>query len=592
MKQFKYILILSLALGIKHNLFAIVAKHGVAIEKYAKLAENINNVGRLMSKGSVVKGEIKTSSCSSTFIGKQGNIGIILTAGHCAELTSEETVKKCRHQTISFAPNKTDSDPQQLTVIGRFALGKYIESSTDLAYDLGIVFVHLEDATKSPTPQRIQLEAANVLPKSLVQVVGYGRTSEKEEEKTTPPQRRIMSTQAFRTKEQSRDVLLLDESGIENQPLTIPVGDHPAEGDSGGPIIDAATGAVIGVVSHRSSTNEFYSEPLYPHAKWIITQMNNAARYLVFKPKKSGSASDRTTWSEGRRPIQFKNNYGEINPIIEIDEKRTISFNDGLSIYAINMVGQGGTLNIQEDQSAEVLRVNAPTVIESPKSKTLTVDDVSINTSDISLQTQLRVLHAFNIQQGIEMNVQKDNPTRGLTLVESGTVNVEGTLKTHHVKFATLSTPSSTSSGTLRIAGTLESATLIDHSDHTILGVCSKPGQIIGDYSLSQQGVLAFNIDTAASSSTPILTIDGFAKFMEGKVSLSHPKDLPIGFKQTLIQARELKVEPTWQGMYHTPLDDPNAGIEFIRTPTKLTMKVVSVTGKSSDHSATDDLLK
>jgi hypothetical protein len=81
--------------------FGIVPKPGIALEKYTTPAEKMNNIGRLIVHGK------KTSSCSSTLIGIDGDIGIVLTAGHCADLTSQEAVTKCRYQTISFAPKNT-----------------------------------------------------------------------------------------------------------------------------------------------------------------------------------------------------------------------------------------------------------------------------------------------------------------------------------------------------------------------------------------------------------------------------------------------------------------------------------------------------
>lgn len=586
MKNFTRLFIICLICFGTNPSFAIVAKRGTAIEKYAELAKGINNVGRL-----IVTGGKKTSSCSSTLIGVDGDIGIVLTAGHCAELTPEESVKKCRHQTISFAPNKTDSDPKQMPVIGRIALGKYIESNVKLAFDLGIVFIDMKDANIQPSPKRIQVDPSKISPKSIVQVVGYGRTGEQEHEKTAPPQRRIMSTQAFRTQEHNRDLLLLDEAEIENLPMSIPVGDRPAEGDSGGPIIDAETDAIIGVVSHKSSTNNFYSEPLYPHAEWLMAQIKNAGRYFVFTPKKSGNMSDQSTWSGGRRPIQFKNAYGEINPIVEISNNTTLWLDDNLSIYAIKMGKKGGTLNLLEDQSVEVLRINAPTVIQSITSKTLTVDDVSIDTSaDVSIQTQLRILHTLRIQKGTEIDMQKDNPTRGLTLVDKGNINVEGTLKTHHIQFLSSASSEQRDNGCLRVTGTLISHQPIHHVAQTIQGISSKPGRIVSDYLLDQQGLLSFNLDVSSPSSTPILTFDNTVNFNGGKVVVTLMQELPIGFEQILMTSKEIKETPNWKGLYFSnPFSDSE--VEFTKTAEKLAIKIVPKIGGVSGTPPTDELL-
>ncbi|MBH1989633.1 MAG: trypsin-like serine protease [Alphaproteobacteria bacterium] len=566
-----------------HPTFGIVPKPGVALEKYTKPAEKMNNIGRL-----VVHGE-KTSSCSSTLIGIDGDIGIVLTAGHCAELTSEEIVTKCRYQTLSFASQNTDTDSEKMPIIGRFALGKYIEGSKkDLSYDLGLVFVDLNDLAVKPTPQHMLLDSTTILKKSLVQVAGYGKTSPQDD--LVAPQRRIMSTQAFRTQEHNHDILLLDEAEIENEALSIPVGDHPAEGDSGGPIMDAATGAIIGVVSHTSG-GEFYSEPLYSHADWLLTQIKNAGRYFVFKLNKSGNLSDKTIWNDNRKPQKFRNAYGEINPIVEIDKRHTLTLDDPFGLYAINVIGQGGTIEVQSEQSAEVLRIYAPTVITSPALKTLTVDDVSIGTSDLSIQTQLRVLHTLNIQQDVVMDVQQEDTSRGLTLVDRGTVNVEGTLKTHHVRFA--ESNSKENFGCLSICGTLNSEEPLNHFAQTVQGTASTPGKILGDYTLGAQGVLSFNIDTTSPSSVPILTVDGIAHFTGGIVRIKTAEILPLGFEQTILTAKELTIAPTWRGVYYAQTVDKTSEITFIHKANQLSIKVVPLTGKASTSSmADDDLLK
>lgn len=566
---------------ITHPTFGIVPKPGVALEKYTKPAEKLNNIGRLIVRGK------KTSSCSSTLIGVDGNIGVVLTAGHCAELVPEEAVTKCRYQTISFAPKNTDADSQQMPIIGRFALGKYIEGSDDLAYDLGLVFVDLKDIATTPRPQRIQLDPTATSKKSLVHVAGYGKTGLHDE--LAAPQRRIMSTQAFRTKKQDRELILLDESEIENETLAIPAGDHPAEGDSGGPIMDASTGAIIGVVSHKIG-GEFYSEPLYSHADWLLAQIKNVSRYFVFKLKKSGTISDKTIWDDNRKPQKFKNAYGEINPIIEIDRQHTLTLDDPFSLYAINMVGQGGTIDVQQDQSAEVLRVLAPTMITSATSKTLTVDDVNIGTSDLSIQTPLRVLHTLHIQRGIVMDIQQEDPFKGLTLVERGNVNIEGTLKTHHIKFAPAT--STENLGCLSICGTLDSKEPLNHFAQTVQGTASTPGKILGDYTLGDQGILSFNIDTTSPSSVPILTIDGTANFTGGIVRIKTSQVLPVGFEQTVLTAKELIISPSWRGMYYANAIDQTSEISFTHKDNKLSIKVIPTNGQSSTSSAMDDLLK
>lgn len=565
-----------------HSAVGIVPKPGVALEKYTTPAEKMNNIGRLIVHGK------KTSSCSSTLIGIDGDIGIVLTAGHCAELTSGEVVTKCRYQTLSFEPKNTDTDSQQVPIIGRFALGKYIEGNhNDLSYDLGLVFVDLKDLAETPMPKSIQLNPAAISKKSLVQVVGYGKTSFSDD--LSAPQRRIMSTQAFLTQKQNRELILLDETEIENDNLPIPAGDHPAEGDSGGPIIDANSGAIIGVVSHQSG-NDYYSEPLYSHADWLIAQIKNAGRYFIFRQKKSGNLSDKTTWEDARKPQKFRNAYGEINPIIEIDRRHTLTLDDPFSLYAINMVGEGGTIDIQREQSAEVLRVLAPTVITSSSAKTFTVDDVNVGTSDLSIQTQLRVLHTLHIQKNVVMDVQQEDPSRGLTLVNQGNINIEGILKTHHVSFA--ASTSTENFGCLSICGTLVSKEPLNHFAQTVQGTASAPGKIIGDYTLGEQGILSFNIDRTSPSSEPILTIDGIARFTGGKVRIKSSEILPIGFEQTILSAKELTIDPSWQGLYYANSVHSKSEIIFTHKENQLSIKVIPLVGQPSISSVMDDLFK
>lgn len=560
--------------------FSIVPKPGIALENYTKPAEKMNNIGRLTVRGK------KVSSCSSTLVGIDGNIGIVLTAGHCADLTPQEVVTKCRYQTLSFAPKNTDTDPQKIPIIGRFALGKYIEDSDkDLAYDLGLVFVDLKDLAVNPLPQRMQLNLSAISQKSLVQVVGYGKTSF--QDNLAAPQRRIMSTQAVLTKQHNHDVILLDETEIERESLPIPVGDHPAEGDSGGPIIDANTGAIIGVVSHKSG-NEFYSEPLYSHAEWLLAQIKNVNRYFKFKQKKSGNLSDKTIWTDNRKPQKFRNAYGEINPIIEIDRGHILTLDDPFGLYAINVIGQGGTIEVERDQSAEVLRIDAPTVITSPTSKRLTVDAANVGASDLSIQTQLRVLHTLRIQHNVIMDIQKEDAARGITLVERGNVTVEGTLKTHHIRFS--ESIATDSFGCLSVCGILNSEEPLHHFAQIVQGIASAPGKIMNDYTLGKQGVLSFNIDTISASAIPILSIEGTAHFTGGKVCIKNSEALPIGFEQTVLTAKELIIDPSWHSMYYNnDASNTTSKITFINKDNRLIIKVIPTTGQSTTSSAIDD---
>lgn len=555
----------------------IVPKPGVPLENYAVPAKNMNNIGRLMVHGK------KTSSCSSALIGIDGDIGIVLTAGHCAELSKEEEVKKCRFQTVSFAADNTYDDPQQLPIIGRAIIGNYVEKPGSFIADIGIVFVDFRDSKVIASPLTIELDPDNVPKKTLVQIVGYGKTSENDKLKN--PQRLVMSTEAVRSKEHGHDVLWLDETEIETQSLEAPVGDHPAEGDSGGATINMDTGEIIGVVSHSTNHQDYYSEPLYPHAEWLMAQIKNARRYLVFKPNRSGKFSDTSIWSNNRRlPMSFKNPYGEINPIVEIDSKTAVTFDASDShLYAINVLREGGTLQIETpEQYAEVLRVYAPTVITSPSSGKLIVETVKVNHSDFSLQSQLRILYSLEVKTGVVMDTKTGAPTRGITLVDNGNINIDGTLRTHHINFApTISTDLYSLRGRLEVFGRLEVDEPMMHLAQEVHGKASTPGEIKADYLLGEKGVLSFNIDTTTPSSTGILKIDGTAKISGGVVSVNSPYVLPLGFEQVLLSANELEVLPSYFGSYNPNMVDASSEVLIVHSNKEVRMKVIPISGKA-----------
>lgn len=566
------------------RVLGIVPKPGTPLEHYEQPAKSMNNIGRLMVQGK------KTSSCSSALIGIDGDIGIVLTAGHCADLTQEEEVKKCRFQTISFASEDTHFDLNKMPIIGRAVIGKYVEKPGFIA-DIGVVFIDLRDGKVNASPLNIALNSEMIPKKSLVQIAGYGKTSVIDELRN--PKRLVMSTEALRSEEHDHDILWLDENGIGNQILAAPIGDHPAEGDSGAATINMGTGEIIGVVSHATNKKDYYSEPLYPHAEWLLAQIKNARRYLVFKPLRSGQFSDPGIWvNNHHKPLSFKNPYGELNPIVEIDGNMALSFDEeGTNIYAINMLGEGGALEIQTpEQYAEVLRVYAPTLITSSNSGKLVVETAKVHHSDFSLQAEMRILHELEIKEGVVMNTHLDNPMRGITLIENGNIRVNGNLKTHHVYFAPPTLESNSKFGCLYVSGIVELSEPIRHFAQTIQGTTSKHGEIKSDYTLGQKGILSFSLDTPTPSSSAILNIDGIAEFSGGAVSLDSPYILPVGFQQTLLSAKKLKILPAWRGMYNPQMVDLTSEITFIQKEAELIMKVVPIVGGSMTSVPTTNL--
>jgi hypothetical protein len=200
------------------------------------------------------------------------------------------------------------------------------------------------------------------------------------------------------------------------------------------------------------------------------------------------------------------------------------------------------------------------------------------------------VLHTLHIQRGVVMDVQREDSSRGLTLVERGNVNVEGTLKTHHVRFD--SSNSTENFGCLSVCGTLNSAEPLNHFAQSVQGIASAPGKIVGDYTLGGQGVLLFNMDTPFPSSAPILSIDGVVRFTGGEVCIKASQILPIGFEQTILAAKELTIDPSWRGMYYTSTIDQTSEVAFFRKDNRLTIKVVPLGGGSSIVSVADELPK
>jgi hypothetical protein len=562
---------------------AIVPKPGIAITQYEDPARAMNNIAQLSIQGQ------KISRCSATLIGVDGNIGVVLTAGHCVALSQEETPEKCRHQTISFSPNPLN-DPQPFSVIGRYALDDYVESVTSLQGDLGLVFIDMTDIRVGFNPRQILLTPPPTT--NIVQVAGYGKTGILDN--LSSPQRRVMSTQATLVNKDGHPLLMLDEDAIEGQPLVIPVGDHPAEGDSGGPIIDPATGAVVGVVSHTDGRS-FYSEPLYRHAEWLLEQLRQASRYFVFKTRKSGTFSDKTTWQGERIPVSFKNEHGAIHTIVEINDQHTIVLDKDANPYAVNLVNNGGTVDIQSGiRYIEVLRAYAPSTIKTSTNGALVTDEFKVGNSEVSIQTKLQILYQLHVQKGVIFNVQKDDPTRGITLIENGKVRVDGTLKAHHVRFDSYHTDS-LHPGYLYLSGTLETDEPLKHTAQIIEGTASRPGTIIGDYTLSERGTLSFNLDVSSPSSLPILTVDGIANFTGGEVRLKGTDILPVGFEQVLLSTKALEINTsTWGGSYQANLVDDQSEIIFIRHPNLLKMKVVPISGgsHSTDSEIADDLVR
>jgi hypothetical protein len=555
---------------INSTVLGIVPKPGISIVEYEKPAKSMNNIGHLFIQGK------KSSSCSATLIGQDGDIGIVLTAGHCVSLSEDEIPTKCRNQTISFSSEKTNEDLQRFPVIGRYALNDYIEQSADYENDMGLVFIDMSDIVVGITPRQILLDRNVTQDTSLVHVAGYGKTSFLDDLKQ--PKRRIMATQAIRTKKNNHEMWLLDETEIEGQPTLIPIGDHPDEGDSGGPILDTTNGAVMGVVSHKEGTL-FYSEPLYEHAEWLLEQIKYASRYFIFTTRQSGKLSESTTWRGGRKPVKFKNAYGEINPIVVLTG-HALSLDTDISPYAIDIVNEGGTLDIESGiKHVEVLRAKAPSTIQSTGGGTLIADEVKVENSNVSIRTNLQVLYHLHIQQGVVLDIQKDNPERGITLVENGALRIDGTLKTHHVRFA----PSSPTSqeGTLYLSGLLTVDTPLNHSAHIMEIATSRPGKIDGNYNLNHGGTLSFNFDSASSSSAPVLIVEGVVNFNGGKLKVNGLEILPIGFEQTLLSAEELNISHTWQGTYSTNLVEDDSEIVFIHDEASLKMKVIPRTNGS-----------
>lgn len=549
----------------------IVPKPGIALANYEQPAKNMDNIGHLFSQGQ------RSSSCSATLIGRDGNIGIVLTAGHCVNLSEAEMPDKCRNHTVSFSPDKTLTHSQRFPVIGRYALSEYIETSQNYENDMGLVFIDMSDIIIGITPRQILLDRSATPDTSLVHVAGYGKTSFLDD--LTQPKRRVMSTQAIRTKKNDHEMLLLDETNIEGQATIIPIGDHPDEGDSGGPILDATSGAVIGVVSHKEG-GLFYSEPLYEHAEWLLEQIKHTSRYFVFTTKQSGRLSESTTWKGGRKPIKFKNAYGEINPIVALGGQTTLSLDIDINPYAIDIVDEGGTLDIESGiKHVEVLRAKAPSIIQSRGSGTLIVDAVKVESSDFSIRTKLQVLYQLHIQRGIVLDIQKDDPNRGITLVENGNLRIDGTLKTHHIRFSP--TAPSSQEGTLYLGGTLNVEEPINHNTQIIEIATSQRGQIEGNYNLNHEGVLAVNFDLSSSSSIPTLIIHGIVNFNGGKLKATGLEVLPIGFEQTLLSAQQLNISPMWQGTYSTNLIEDDSEIIFIHNDTSLKMKVIPRTNGS-----------
>jgi hypothetical protein len=568
MKYYYALIILLLASPV----FGIVPKPDIAIERYEKPAIKMNHIGHLIMEGE------KINTCSAALIGADGNIGVVLTAGHCVEIQANPELTKCRDKTISFSPYNTYVDPQQLPIIGQYALSNYIDKSKMYEYDLGLVFVDLTDINLNIQPAQLQLSKEKINALRLVQVAGYGKTNKADA--LDAPKRRIMSTNAMLVTKNDHEMLLLDDSPNQSTLSTIPIGQHPAEGDSGGPIIDPDSGAVIGVVSHKSGAL-YYSEPLYEHAEWLLAQLHYADRYFVFKPRQSGNFSSSTTWSGEHIPIRFKNHYGEINPIVVIDGKKTLTLDNEANPYAINIVNEGGSLDIQTpEQHVETVGLFAPSTIKSSHSCPFITDDLSIATSDISLQTKVHVLHGLHIKEAAHVDIEKEDRLRGITLLDKGLITVDGTLKAHHLRFA--DSPfrvNQNDIGQIHLLGTLQVHDPIQHTSHMIEVRGGHQATIQGSYMLLRNGMLSFKIESSSPSSEPLLRITERATLSGGKIVMKGDEVLPIGYERTLLSSTYLNITEVLHWEFSTKIVDDTANIVLMQHNNQLKMKVVPRAG-------------
>lgn len=556
------IFVLSASVLLLGEVVGIVPKRQTPIEAYERPAAGLNNIGELFLQGS------QKTSCTATFVGQEGGVGVLLTAGHCVDVEDQKVLAKCSNIKLSFAPKNPTQEEEMFTVIGRYALSEYIDRSPDYEFDIGVVFIDMTNASERIAEHPIKLTPVETLGAlGVVQVVGYGRTGMLDSSEISI--RRIMSTHARLEEKNNHTLIAMDETPIENQKLEIPIGDAAAEGDSGGPILDAETKEILGVVSHRNG-EKFYSEPLFYHADWVHLQIKAARDMFVFTPHDEGRLSSASTWVQKKRPLRFRNAYGEVNPLILVRSGQRVFLDDDLDIFGVSFKEKGGDLMAEGgERFVEHVNIAAPARVGSIGNGSLAVDVLDLAHKEVEMEGQLRVLSTLNCLSGVTLE-------KSLRLIQSGVINVKADLSLSELVFDERQVSAESSNvqlGELNLAGgVLTSRAPILHRSHKIN--VKEASRLKADYTLGARGELSFKLGASQNMGTPLLTIDGSAHFNGGLVKLVGSEALPENFEITLLKTKSL-THGAWKGVYDARMTDSDHELAFFIEGDALKAKVI-----------------
>lgn len=550
---------------------ALVPKNNTPIEEYEKHARHLDNVGELTFVGDNKK------TCTATLIGRQGDVGVLLTAGHCLEIEDRKILSKCSNSGVSFAAQNPSDDTEYFTVIGRYAWSKYVDESEDYEYDLGVVFVHLGPSPPNISPYPLTQEKEFVGNLGVVHVVGYGRTGLFDNSQDST--RRIMSTHAKLEKKNGHVLIAMDEEVLVGEELEVPIGDSAAEGDSGGPIIHAAAQEIVGVVSHKSG-GVFYSEPVFKHIDWLYRQIALAQSYTVFIPEAEAKISSASSWLGGKSPKRFRTPYGEINPMVSIRNQQRVTLDSSGDVYGVSFGGLGGSIVVDGgERVVESLSVNASAQIGSSNKGSLIVDCLSVNTDkSLVLDAPLRVVNELNIESITSLN-------KVLRLISGGRVHVKKEIDVESVVFdSSAETFNSKDLGSIVLTnGVLKSKQPVDQVAH-ILKI-EGSSVIKTDYRVRAGAELAFSFGEGGGVSTPLLTIEGRGEIAPGVLKIEGQSPLPVDFDAVIVRAQELVLASSWSAFYDERLTDSEHRILFEQEKNELRMKVVPVTQPKTSRS-------
>lgn len=351
----KMLLKVAVCITLISQIHAIVPRPGTPLQLHEDFGKKRTNVGRLIT----YKDDGSVGTCTVTLIGQVNGVGIALTAAHCVndygKAAEEGRIPKCPAREVSFAAEHTDEDPHKVPVIGTHAFSRFINNTELFRGDLAVVYL---DLSQHPGLSNIKVDDAfseDDLDIPLAEVVGYGltklflKTNKPEEKDISETQlgrtlevvgygqkhfldgdstvRRSMATSAtlqqigHKGNSETDLMMLLDSSETVSMPGYPPVGKSPAQGDSGGPVIDLSKEHIVGVVSFAttdSGKSLVYALPVQPYLDWIDDQLKQLEGMVVTPTETTALMSNPQHWSTPGA-LGFCGYYGEMHKVAKLE---------------------------------------------------------------------------------------------------------------------------------------------------------------------------------------------------------------------------------------------------------------------------------